>query len=966
MTGIISVVLSLLTAAALLGVSAAGADPLVLDKKSGHYKDLSYEALSDEGLSLEQRSWLFGGETVHYGPLTDAQRKAKKKELQALLAKIDVKLVAKCKTGIRTWLDGQAKAIPPAYAGRDVSKLRTSAVAFFRAYESFGDKKYLDAGLKCADRILAKQWPKGHWPWGGFHEDFVRIQDGFNDWPFWIMLYAHKVSGDKKYFESAKRCADVLLTMQRRGGGWPDQHTFSGRGTPHTGVRHGISFNDNPTNSSFQMMVMMYHMTGDKKYIANLHKLGAFLAKAKMGEGNVAGWCAQYHDDGRPVRARQYEIEVINPSTLMRGVGPLLIWLYLMDGDGAHMDLLRRAYAWHETVRRKELEPWQLEAWEAMSKAYAHPKWGRQYYRPGWPDGVLPDGSNWGRCLYFKIIPWYPVTPEMKKKYGNKIHSSETDAGSRPGKIGYLADWAKVARSGGKIPFDRMGGLNHNSRGNSLSEIRRALLEHKRGGRKGMLTYYSGPTKYTPDQYLQVRVDAAKRALDARNVRRAADSDKGILACKDAAALIFQKPRWHGGAMRDGKRITKWGRAFGTNVAWYQWQFVYDTMLAQGKINADAAARGGRGLESFASMTHLDSWDVLGDWGMACHEKENHFDVPLGGDKAQAQVRRFDAKTPQEAKQWQSECRRGLARGLKLEGFLAKRTGAKITDPLNVKVLTREERAKYTLYKIALDVTPGWRIPALLTVPNAGDGPFRGVVFVEGAMEYVYPEGKLFAWSEYVKNRSLKDGALGYGAVLAEKGYVTIAADCLVASPLAPDFKKRPLLTHPGTPDYARDQETYRRSNSTERFQIGVRLVDYLCSRKDVNAGRIGVVGLCKWGAAACQLAALDPRIKAVVSSCTLMRDGKKVPWRFAGPDQPPFDLLDLYGLIAPRPILCQFGEKDGYRPAYPTEAELKDVRRRYGILGGRPKDLVVFWHPGKHIVEQSSMPGFFGKALAN
>jgi hypothetical protein len=39
-------------------------------------------------------------------------------------------------------------------------------------------------------------------------------------------------------------------------------------------------------------------------------------------------------------------------------------------------------------------------------------------------------------------------------------------------------------------------------------------------------------------------------------------------------------------------------------------------------------------------------------------------------------------------------------------------------------------------------------------------------------------------------------------------------------------------------------------------------------------------------------------------------------------------------------------------------------VRRRYGVLGGRGEDFEVFWHPGKHIIEQSSMPGFFGKIL--
>jgi len=79
----------------------------------------------------------------------------------------------------------------------------------------------------------------------------------------------------------------------------------------------------------------------------------------------------------------------------------------------------------------------------------------------------------------------------------------------------------------------------------------------------------------------------------------------------------------------DGKRITKWGQAFGSSVAWYQWQLVYDAMLAQGNISADAAARGGRGVEHVAGMTHLDSWDVLGEWGMATHELENYFDVPI-------------------------------------------------------------------------------------------------------------------------------------------------------------------------------------------------------------------------------------------------------------------------------------------------------------------------------------------------
>ena len=326
-------------------------------------------------------------------------------------------------------------------------RTRTTAVTLFRAYEIFGDKKYLDAGLKCADMILKTQWPRGHWPWPGKSENFVRIQDGYTTEPFWIMLYAHKLTSDKKYFESARRCADVLLSIQRKAGGWGDQWSFNGSRSGNTGVYNGISFNDNGTNAPFRIMVMMYHLTKDKKYIAKLGNLGPFVVKANIGEGKVVGWAEQYNDNAQPVRARQYEIEVPYPRTLTRGVGPLLIWLYLMTGDEAHMDLLKRAYAWHEQARKLELDPKQLAAWELLSKKYPN-SWGRQYYRPGWPDAWMPDGSNWGRGLYYTILPWYPVTPEMKKKYGSKIHSSETDARRRPGSIGYLADWAKAARSG--------------------------------------------------------------------------------------------------------------------------------------------------------------------------------------------------------------------------------------------------------------------------------------------------------------------------------------------------------------------------------------------------------------------------------------------------------------------------------------------------------------------------------------
>ena len=478
----------------------------------------------------------------------------------------------------------------------------------------WGDKKYLEAGLRRVEPFLKAQaqLKRGPYRMGG---NVVRIQDKWQDAPFFAVLYAYKMTGDKKYLESAKKCADVILSLQRPSGGWPDQWAFRGGRIGGSGIVHGMSHNDSATQSPFQMMVTMYHLTKDKKYIANLHKLGPFIEKTNLGEGKVVGWAEQYADNGRPVRARQYELELPYSKTLPRSVGPLLIWLYLMDGNEAHMDLLKRAYAWHEHVRQKELEPWQIEAWKKLSKAA-----GRQVWRPGWAAAWLPNGSNWGDVIHWGMYACYPVTDEMVKNSG-KYTGGRSLIFSR----GNLKTWAAA----GATPYP---GAGQNDAGNTLIQVRRALLEHKRGGYKGLLRYYTGPTKYTPDQYLQARIDAAKRVLNPRNIRYATKDENGISKVRTFQSLGWAKLRWY------GPKYTKWGHAYDdranypTRTGCYQWQMVYDALIARGKTGPEKAARGGRGMEAWCSMmSHLDSWDFIGPHDVQVVEVENHFDVPIKG-----------------------------------------------------------------------------------------------------------------------------------------------------------------------------------------------------------------------------------------------------------------------------------------------------------------------------------------------
>ena len=102
--------------------------------------------------------------------------------------------------------------------------------------------------------------------------------------------------------------------------------------------------------------------------------------------------------------------------------------------------------------------------------------------------------------------------------------------------------------------------------------------------------------------------------------------------------MLGVKCRWY------GPKKGKWGKAYEDYInrdgkwpghaAFYQWQLVYDAMIAQGRIDADAAARGGRGMEhAVCAMSNLDSWDVIGQYDNHAVEVENHFDVPIKGKK---------------------------------------------------------------------------------------------------------------------------------------------------------------------------------------------------------------------------------------------------------------------------------------------------------------------------------------------
>lgn len=109
----------------------------------------------------------------------------------------------------------------------------------------------------------------------------------------------------------------------------------------------------------------------------------------------------------------------------------------------------------------------------------------------------------------------------------------------------------------------------------------------------------------------------------------------------------------------------------------------------------------------------------------------------------------------------------------------------------------------------------------------------------QGTLAAIAVSGPYGAVKEQVSGR--------YAQTLAERGFLTLAFD--------PSFTGE----SGGEPRNLTSPEI-----STEDFSAAV---DYLLTRDDVDAQRIGILGICGWGGFALNAAANDPRIKATVAS---------------------------------------------------------------------------------------------------
>jgi predicted dienelactone hydrolase len=310
--------------------------------------------------------------------------------------------------------------------------------------------------------------------------------------------------------------------------------------------------------------------------------------------------------------------------------------------------------------------------------------------------------------------------------------------------------------------------------------------------------------------------------------------------------------------------------------------------------------------------------------------------LAFAGDAADRKME-FRAATPADAQKWQAQSRELIAKLLNLSDLQETRTKDGKAIPFDVKTLATEDRDGYTRREIELNSTPTRRITAVVTIPRKSEQKkYPAVVCIHGHggnRDIVYDPKSVYT---------------GFATDLAEHGYVTISTD-------------------------VGQHEVYEKGRTLmgERLWDVLRCADYLASLPQVDADRMGCAGLSLGGEMAMWLGAMDPRMKATVSSGFLTtmegidNDSCCLCWKFPGLMEN-FQFCDIYSMIAPRALMCQNGEKERAPGGFPVdvaEPEMKKIESAYAVFDARDK-AVLDIHPGGHVYVVPTARAFIDNAV--
>ncbi|MEP7269999.1 MAG: acetylxylan esterase [Acidobacteriota bacterium] len=254
--------------------------------------------------------------------------------------------------------------------------------------------------------------------------------------------------------------------------------------------------------------------------------------------------------------------------------------------------------------------------------------------------------------------------------------------------------------------------------------------------------------------------------------------------------------------------------------------------------------------------------------------------------------------------------------------------------PLNARTVGVLDRGDYKIEKVIFESQPRFYVTANLYLPKPGRGRSPGILFPLGHEEGAKAHA---TWQQMLGS-------------LAKKGYVALAWDTIGQGERVqmydPDFGES-KVRRSTTEHTIVGIQCLLAGDNLARYTIwdGMRALDYLLSRPEVDASRIGVTGNSGGGTHTAYLAALDDRIHAAAPSCYLTswralletigpQDAEQnlPPWIGAG-----LDHADFIYAFSPRPYLVLSAIRDFFSIAG-ARATYSEAHHLYTLMGAPEK----------------------------
>lgn len=302
-----------------------------------------------------------------------------------------------------------------------------------------------------------------------------------------------------------------------------------------------------------------------------------------------------------------------------------------------------------------------------------------------------------------------------------------------------------------------------------------------------------------------------------------------------------------------------------------------------------------------------------------------------------------ELKVPDSQEQWDRQRQEIRDQLWKLLGKLPPRP-----KQVQVKTLSRDDRGDYVLEKFQFDNGAGATVPGYLLLPKQPAGQ-------QGQAQKKYPAILYCHWhgGQYDIGKEELFGTnatpVPAGAALAKAGFVVIAVDAYCfgerngAGPGGPEEKG-------GAGEMTASKFNLWAGRSLWGMMLRDDLIalDYLCTRPEVDQGRIGVTGISMGATRTWWLMALDDRLKAGVAVACLTRyqdliatEGLKYHgiYYFVPGMLEHFDTEAVVALSAPRPLLVMNGDEDWGSPVNGIHKIESAVGKVYALYGDAGKD---------------------------